>query len=325
MQLLRHRQTSHHTAKKQQKPHVASVARATRPRRMCAAAAGPTDVFVLDFDGVLVDSEPEVSSSAYAAARDYWPALFSPATAAQQQQVMEGLRSTRPVLVRGYESMVMARMLLEDPGCVDGILADWHPLLHKTLDRWGESWEKLQTSFEQHRAAWLASDRAGWLDRNRPYEGMVEAMASCEYPIYIASSKAAHRVSTLMQEHFALPDLTPDSPRLFASLLPPEEKKVEALQTIAERPVCRDSGAQLHFVDDRLDTLLAVQAAGLQGWKLYMADWGYNTAAERKQAKATPGIRLLSRPQFLELLKWGVVMGVDDGCEPTAEEVAAGV
>jgi hypothetical protein len=52
---------------------------------------------------------------------------------------------------------------------------------------------------------------------------------------------------------------------------------------------------------------------------------GYNTAAERKQAKATPGIRLLSRLQFLELLKWGVVMGVDDGCEPTPEEVAAGV
>jgi hypothetical protein len=49
---------------------------------------------------------------------------------------MDGLRSTRPVLVRGYESMVMARMLLEDPGCVDAILADWHPLLHKTLDRW---------------------------------------------------------------------------------------------------------------------------------------------------------------------------------------------
>jgi hypothetical protein len=46
----------------------------------------------------------------------------------------------------------------------------------------------------------------------------------------IYCSKAAHRVSTLMQEHFAMSDLTPDSPRLFASLLPPEEKKVEALR-----------------------------------------------------------------------------------------------
>jgi len=43
-------------------------------------------------------------------------------------------------------------------------------------------------------------------------------------------SKAAHRVATLMQEHFGMADVTEQSPRLFASLLPPEEKKVEALR-----------------------------------------------------------------------------------------------
>jgi hypothetical protein len=53
--------------------------------------------------------------------------------------------------------------------------------------RWGEPWEQLQTSFEQHRASWLASDRAGWLALNQPYAGMVEAIAACEYPIYFAS------------------------------------------------------------------------------------------------------------------------------------------
>jgi hypothetical protein len=52
---------------------------------------------------------------------------------------------------------------------------------------------------------------------------------------------------------------------------------------------------------------------------------GYNTAAERQQAAATPGLKLLSQRQFLELLRWGMVMGVDDGCEPTPEEVATGV
>lgn len=282
-------------------------------------------MFVLDFDGVLVDSEPEVSASAYAAAKDYWPDLFASTGVEKQQQVLAGLRQTRPVLVRGYESMVMARMLLEDPTCVDAILAGWHPLLEKTLDSWGEQWEELQKSFEGHRASWLSSDRAGWLARNQPYPGMVDAITSCEYPVYFASSKAAHRVSTLMQEHFGMVDLTPDSPRLFASLLPPEEKKVEALKSIADRPVCRETGAHLHFVDDRLDTLLAVQQAGLKDWNLYLADWGYCTAAERKAAKATAGIRVLSRPAFLELLKWGILMGVDDGCEPTPEEVAAGV
>jgi len=38
-----------------------------------------------------------------------------------------------------------------------------------------------------------------------------------------------------------------------------------------------------------------------------------------------PGVKRLQLDQFLELLKWGIVMGVDDGCAPTAEEVAAEV
>lgn len=52
---------------------------------------------------------------------------------------------------------------------------------------------------------------------------------------------------------------------------------------------------------------------------------GYNTQAEKAAARKAPGIRILSRTAFVELLKWGILMGVDDGCEPTAEEVAAGV
>ncbi len=43
---------------------------------------------------------------------------------------------------------------------------------------------------------------------------------------------------------------------------------------ISERPVCSETGARLHFVDDRLDTLLAVrQAVDLRDWNLYLADW----------------------------------------------------
>jgi hypothetical protein len=41
---------------------------------------------------------------------------------------------------------------------------------------------------------------------------------------------------------------------------------------------------------------------------------GYNTAAERATAEATDGIRVVSRQQCIELLKWGIMMGVDDGC-----------
>jgi len=289
------------------------------------ARAGPSDVFVLDFDGVLIDSEPEVSQSAYDAAKDYWPDLFAKVDGAKRAGVLAGLRETRPVLVRGYESMVMARLILEDPNSVSSILADWESLLQAMLSGWGEDWQQLQQAFEQHRGDWLASDREGWLAMNQPYPGVAEALRYCEFPFYIASSKAAKRVSPLLKEQLGQ-DIPEDSPRLFASLLPPNEMKVETLRQIAARPICADTGARLHFVDDRLETLLAVRgSAGMDKWNLYLADWGYNTKEERMAAAGTPRIKVLNRPAFLELLKWGILMGVDDGCEPTAEEVAAGV
>eukprot|EP00877_Chromochloris_zofingiensis_P013097 jgi/Chrzof1/8040/UNPLg00085.t1 len=293
--------------------------------RRVAVKGTPTDVFVLDFDGVLVDSEPEVSRSAYDAAKAYWPDVFAAAVDTTQQSVLSGLKKTRPVLIRGYESMVMARMLLEDPQCVDAILADWESVLNSTLSKWREDPQSLQTAFEHHRAGWLSSDRAGWLALNQPYPGVKDALQDCQFPVYIASSKAGHRVSTLLKEHFGL-DIPQDSPRLFASLMPPDEMKADALREIAARPICMESWARLHFIDDRLQTLEAVQQqADLGKWNLYLADWGYNTDAERQEAAAIPGITTIPRHAFLELLKWGIAMGVDDGCEPTAEEVAAGL
>jgi hypothetical protein len=53
---------------------------------------------------------------------------------------------------------------------------------------------------------------------------------------------------------------------------------------------------------------------------------GYSTEADRAEARAG-GARArivpLRLPEFHELLKWGVLMGVDDGCEPEVEELAA--
>ncbi|KAI8467749.1 MAG: hypothetical protein J3K34DRAFT_429434 [Monoraphidium minutum] len=278
---------------------------------------------VLDFDGVLVDSEPEVSTSAFTSAADYWPQAFANASEQQRAAVLQGLRTCRPALVRGYESMVMARLLLEAPGCEPQILTDWEQLLSATLQAWGEDWEVLQRAFEEHRAGWLGRDRAGWLACNKPYPGVVDALASCEAPFYIASSKAASRVSVLAREALGM-DVDGDSPRLYCSLIPPNEKKVEALREIAARPVAQ--GARLHFVDDRLETLRAALDAGLGAtWSLYLADWGYCTPAELEEVEGLEGVRRLGLADFLELLKWGIVMGVHDGCEPTAEEVAQGV
>lgn len=222
---------------------------------------------------------------------------------------------------------LQARLLLEDPASWRAILSGWHQLLPATLQRWGESTASLIPVFEQHRNSKMNGGGASeWLALNRAYPNVREALQYCQSPFYIASSKAGHRVANLLENNLGL-KLPADSPRLFCTLLPPNEKKVEALRTIMARPVCEDPGTTLHFVDDRFETLQAVMEAGedLRRYKLYLADWGYCTEEEKEEARRREGVSVLSLKQFLELLKWGLVMGVDDGCEPTPEEVRAGV
>lgn len=52
---------------------------------------------------------------------------------------------------------------------------------------------------------------------------------------------------------------------------------------------------------------------------------GYCTREEREAAKRVAGVRVIGVGQFCELLRFGLMMGVDDGCEPTPEEVQAGL
>jgi len=170
----------------------------------------------------------------------------------------------------------------------------------------------------------MSGDRASWLALNQPYPGAAEALRDCPFPFYIASSKAGHRVSALLRELLGI-DIPEGSPRLFASLLPPEEKKAEALRAIERRPAASDPATRLHFVDDRLETLRAVRAAGDLGrWSLHLADYGYAAPGEVEAARAE-GFSVLGLRSFTELLRWGLVQGVDDGCEPTREEVDASV
>lgn len=77
------------------------------PRTSVSQVKATADMFALDFDGVLVDSEPEISSSAVAAATEYWPDLFKSLDQATIDGVRERLRIVRPVLIHGVESLVM--------------------------------------------------------------------------------------------------------------------------------------------------------------------------------------------------------------------------
>lgn len=158
--------TSQPGAARRQLPAATPPAACRLQQRGVAAAAaaaavsdGPSDVLVLDFDGVICDSEkevcmcgtviclflpaaasspalptscptllsspprcpwplrlpgPQVSISAFEASEKHWPQLFGSLGHSERGRVLAGLRAARPRLVKGYEAMAMARLVLED-------------------------------------------------------------------------------------------------------------------------------------------------------------------------------------------------------------------
>eukprot|EP00884_Botryococcus_braunii_P013540 jgi/Botrbrau1/22187/Bobra.168_1s0019.1 len=285
----------------------------------------PDDVYLLDFDGVLVDSEPEVTHSALQASRLFWPNVFENITGEKLKRVENGMTTVRPVLVKGFEAVIMARMLAEDDSCIPQILASWETVWPAKLKEWATSSTVLSGYFDGYRTGSFIADRGSWVRLNKPYPGIAENLPAFDAPFYIASSKSARRLLPLLKDLFHL-DFPPDSPRIFSSLLPPSERKVETLREVKERPIVKEAGARLNFIDDRWETLKAVmEASDLDDVRLYFATWGYSTPEEKEEASKSKRVRNLGLNQFTELLKWGILMGVDDGCEPEMHEILAGV
>jgi phosphoglycolate phosphatase-like HAD superfamily hydrolase len=287
--------------------------------------AGPEDLFVIDFDGVLADTQMEVMSAGFEVARARWPGLF---TGQNDSEILSNLSRVRPKLVKGFESAIMARLIAEDKSNVDSILGSeaWETaMVSQCLESWDESAEDLSSAFEAWRRDRIENDFESWLKLNPLYPGIKEAVDDCPYPFYIASSKARDRLIPLVNALLCL-GVEADSPRISAGLIPPNEMKRDALLSILSKPICQDSATSLHFIDDRFETLQYVSADKeiASRMNLYLAGWGYCTKDEQKQAVEL-GIRVLNLDEFCELLRFGIIMKVNDGCQETEEETIANV
>ena len=79
-----------------------------------------------------------------------WPDVFGANEDQVQSTLQPKMRQSRPVLVEGYETMVMARLLHEGTD-VNKIVADWPSLLQRALKSIGASREELNQYLEDYR------------------------------------------------------------------------------------------------------------------------------------------------------------------------------
>ncbi|MBW4697759.1 MAG: HAD family hydrolase [Aphanocapsa lilacina HA4352-LM1] len=248
------------------------------------------DLLALDFDGVLCDGLLEYFQTAWQVYRRLWTPPDSPAPPAEVAQRFYRLR---PVVETGWEMPLLVSAII---GGVEpeAILADWGGISRKLLAESGFSAPQLAAAVDRARDEWIARDLGGWLQLHRLYPGVagkLRALREHVQPaVFIITTKESRFVLLLLEQAgVAWP-----SGWIFG-------KDIQRPKTETLAKLLGAGYEHIWFVEDRLATLEKVaRLAELATVRLYLADWGYNTPAERERTRADGRIRLLNLEQFAD-------------------------
>jgi phosphoglycolate phosphatase-like HAD superfamily hydrolase len=137
-------------------------------------------------------------------------------------------------------------------------------------------------------------DLQNWLNLHRFYPGILERLSELltgDLPVYIVSTKEGRFIQALLsQSGVEFP-----AERILGKEV--KRPKYETLRLLK----AKHNAPNIWFVEDRLPALQAVQAqSDLAEVQLFLADWGYNLAADRETARQDSRIHLLSLEQVVQ-------------------------
>lgn len=246
------------------------------------------DVLALDFDGVVCDGLKEYFQTTWTAYCQIW----QPIDATLANNFAPQFYRLRPVIETGWEMPVLLRAIVLGFPEAD-ILQNWVEIARKLTQANNLDATGLSQQVDGIRDQWITKDLTGWLAEHRFYPGVAERLrhwGTTSLPLYIISTKEGRFIRQLLQEQNI--DLTQ------IEILGKEAKRPKAkiLQEILHD---RGNTPTIWFIEDRLKTLQTVQQIPeLKTVKLFLADWGYNTLAEREIAQQDSQIQLLSLQEF---------------------------
>jgi len=251
-------------------------------------ASSPT-ILALDFDGVICDGLIEYFEVAWRTYSEIW----SSANDTPPDDLALRFYRLRPVIETGWEMPVLIKALID--GIPDeNILHQWASIAPQLLLDDKLQAREIAAKLDQQRDEWITTDLSGWLSLHKFYPGVVEKIKltlDSGVKLYIVTTKEARFVQQLLQQEGV--NLPPEA--IFGKEV--KRPKYEILRELIQS--ASDKLVSLWFVEDRLKALqLVQQQADLEDVKLFLADWGYNTQAEREFAQNDPRIQLLSLSQF---------------------------
>lgn len=250
------------------------------------------DILALDFDGVICDGLIEYFQTAWRA----YCQLFQPDSGKPPAGLAEQFYPLRPVVETGWEMPILLHALVSGVSPA-AILASWPDLAQQLVTTAGLAIPEVAATVDGVRDAWIQADGADWLSQHRFYPGVIDrihqAITEGVYPIIISTKEGRFIRELLTQQGL---DLPPEQ-ILGKEVKQPKYKILGELQ--ANPPVQRSPAVTVWFIEDRLKALEAVERQpALASIQLFLADWGYNTAAEKAIAEDSCRIHRLSLPQL---------------------------
>lgn len=249
-------------------------------------------ILALDFDGVLCDGLIEYFQTAW---RTYCQ-IWSPSSLTPPDEMAPIFYRLRPVIEVGWEMPVLIRALvLAIPE--EKILHDWPSVAQQILLEGNLSAVDIGVKLDSLRDEWIETDLETWLGLHRFYPGVVEKMRSL-----LADSSVQPIIVTTKEGRFVRQLLQQQQIEMHDEWIIGKECKRPKHQILRELIEASNNDAvSLWFIEDRLKTLQSVQQQpDLNQVKLYLADWGYNTAIARDSVRNDERIKLLSLSQFAQ-------------------------
>lgn len=245
-------------------------------------------ILALDFDGVLCDGMREYFETAWRAYRRLRPSVAPE----PPRGLFDSFARLRPLVESGWEMPLVIHTVLAGADESE-LFSGWRPEVW--LSEVGIAREAVAVTLDSVRDEWIAADEPGWLDHHRFYPGVIERVRR------VAGGPPRVAVVTTKEGRFALTLLSRQGVPLDPEHVFGKEArrpKREILKELVARHAAGDATA-LWFVEDRLKTLEdAARDSALDGAGLFLAEWGYNTPADREAARRDARIVPLSLAQF---------------------------
>lgn len=247
-------------------------------------------ILAFDFDGVICDGLAEYFLTAWKAYCEVW----QPQDIVPNPKLVQPFYRSRPVIETGWEMPLVIRALILGESEAE-ILQNWSAIAQRLVKDERLDPKALAATLDGVRDRWIANDLDSWLAEHRFYSGVIprlQAALDSNIRTLIISTKERRFIEQLLQQQGL---------RLSELKILGKEIKQPKHQTLRELAAEYSTPPPIWFIEDRFKTLQVVeQQPDLSFVSLFLADWGYNTAAEKVAAQQSSAIHLISLEQFAQ-------------------------